>query len=739
MPFNEHPVAMHLYIAEKPSLARAIVAALPTPHQKGQGWIRCGQGKDAVTVSWCIGHLLEPAEPARYNPAWKKWRHEDLPMFPEPWQLTPKDSVKQQLNVLESLIRQADLITHAGDPDREGQLLVDEVLKFVGTKAPVERILINDLTPKAVARAIQNPKNNKDFRRLSHSALARQRADWLYGINLTRFYTLTYQQQGEQGVYSVGRVQTPVLGLVVERDNTIEDFQAKPWFRIDGQFQASEGEADQRPFTARWLPGDSFQDYLDEENRLLDRDIAEQIAQDVNGRPGTVTESRFRDRPELPPLPLSLSALQIEAGRLFRMGAKDVLDTAQNLYERHQLITYPRSDCRYLPEEHYHQREQVIRAIAWVSTELASFTGQLDTHRRSAAWNDKQVDAHHAIIPTVRPSPSGKLTAAEEKIYGLISRYYLMQFAGDAVHREGKLTIKVQEHQFRATETAVLTPGWKVLELKLKEANREPEKPPLPRLDKHEPVVCSSATVNERKTQPPQHFTDATLLSAMTNIARFVSAPELRKTLRETDGLGTEATRAAIIDVLFKRDYLYRDKRYIRATDKGKALIAALPDTVRTPDRTAVWEATLEGIRRGEDNPRQFIETLKAEIQGLINRSPLTSSSDPALGDSTSANPGKDRIHCPKCRSVMVAREGKFGRFFACTRYPDCKGTRPLEDTQPQDGTDQKPIPCPHCFSPLVRRQSKKGWFWGCSNFPSCRQTLNDNDGKPALPLRKST
>jgi len=714
---------MHLYIAEKPSLARAIAAALPGPHQKGQGWIRCGNGQEAATVSWCIGHLLEPAEPARYNPAWKKWRQEDLPMFPEQWQLTPKDSLKQQLKVLESLIRQADMITHAGDPDREGQLLVDEVLRYVGTTVPVKRILINDLTPSAVARSIQAPRDNKEFRRLSHSALARQRADWLYGINLTRFYTLSYQQQGQEGVYSVGRVQTPVLGLVVERDNTIANFEPKPWFRVEGQFHALEEDADQRTFIARWLPDEAYQDHLDEENRLLSREVAEQIASAVHGRPGTITESRFRDRPETPPLPLSLSALQIEAGRLFRMGAKDVLDTAQNLYERHQLITYPRSDNRYLPEEHFHQREQVIRATGRVSGELEALTGQLDSNRRSAAWNDKQVDAHHAIIPTVRPSPNGKLTAAEEKIYNLISRYYLMQFAQDAVHREGKLTVQVQEHKFRATETAVLTPGWKALELKLRENKTEPEKPPLPRLERREPVTCANATVTERKTQPPQHFTDATLLSAMTNIARFVAAPELRKTLRETDGLGTEATRAAIIDTLFRRDYLYREKRFIRATDKGKALIAALPDTIRTPDRTAVWEATLESIRRGEDDPRAFLESLKQEIRGFIHRAPAA----------TGTPAGETAVHCPKCRAPMVEREGKFGRFFACTRYPDCKGTRPLEDHTPADGTGQKPVPCPHCFSPLVRRQSKKGWFWGCSNFPACRQTVNDANGKPAL------
>lgn len=719
---------MLLYIAEKPSLGRAIAAALPGPYQKGQGWIRCGQGNEAATVSWCIGHLLEPAEPASYNPAWKTWRKHDLPMYPDKWQLTPKDSVRQQLNALESLIRKAATIVHAGDPDREGQLLVDEVIRYFGTRAPVKRILINDLTPAAVAKAIQLPRDNQEFKRLSHSALARQRADWLYGINLTRFYTLNYQQQGQKGVYSVGRVQTPVLGLVVERDNTIENFEPKPYFRIEARFKAQEEEADQQPFTARWLPDEQFQDYLDEENRLLDRATAEQIAASIHSRPGSIVESRFRDRPEAPPLPLSLSALQIEAGRLFRMGAKDVLDTAQNLYERHQLITYPRSDSRYLPEGHFAQREQVTGAIGRVATDLSHACTNADLSRKTAAWNDKKVDAHHAIIPTSRTAPNGKLSDAEQKIYDLISRYYLMQFFPDAIHREGRLTVRVAEHRFRATETAILTPGWKALELKLRD-NKEADKAPLPRLDKGEPVFCEDSRVNQRKTQPPQHFTDATLLSAMTNIARFVTDSELRKTLRETDGLGTEATRASIIDTLFKRDYLYRNSRHICATDKGKALIDSLPESVSKPDRTAVWEATLEGIRRGEDDPRKFLETLKAEIRSFISAS--TSSPD--------TEPLNNAPNCPKCRALMIERDGKFGRFFACTRYPDCRGTRPIEDDAPKDGTGEKPVPCPHCFSPLVRRKGKKGWFWGCSNFPACRQTLDDNNGKPNIPLRKAT
>lgn len=739
---------MNLYIAEKPSLARAIAAALPGPHEKGQGWIRCGQGDDAATVSWCIGHLLEPAEPGQYNPAWKKWRMEDLPLLPERWQVLPKDSVRHQLRVLESLIRQARTIYHAGDPDREGQLLVDEVLRHAGTQAPVYRVLINDLTPASVARALQKPQDNRAFRRLSHSALARQRADWLYGINLTRHYTLRYQQQGEQGVFSVGRVQTPVLGLVVERDNTIEHFEPKPFFRLDARCQATGDAADATLFSARWVADPAYDAHLDEENRLLDREVAERIAAEATGQDGQVEEARFRDRPEPPPLPLSLSALQIEAGRQFRMGAKEVLDTAQALYERHQLITYPRSDCRYLPEEHFSQGPQVVAAIARVMPELATHTETADTSRRSRAWNDKQVDAHHAIIPTSRPRPNGKLTQAEARIYELVSRFYLMQFHDDAVHREGKLTVRFGEHRFRASETAVLSPGWKALERRRRDPDAastdqrdEADKPPLPRLAKGDPVHCGQVDIREKQTQPPQPFTDATLLSAMTHIARFVSDKALRQTLRDTDGLGTEATRAAIIETLFKRDYLTRESRYIRSTAKGKSLIAALPVSVTAPDRTAVWEATLERIRQGDGDPRAFLGDLQAEIRELVQGRGAAGKPGALPGDGAAEDGAHPEAppHCPKCRAVMTEREGRFGRFFACTRFPGCKGTRPIEDAAPEDGTGQKPVPCPHCFSPLVRRQGKKGWFWGCSNFPACRQTVDDVNGEPAGVLRKST
>ena len=715
---------MLLYIAEKPSLGRAIAAALPAPIEKGPGWLRCGKGDEAVVVSWCIGHLLEPAEPGHYDSRWQQWRLQDLPLFPDQWALTPRDSGRQQLDTLVGLIRKATTIIHAGDPDREGQLLVDEVIRYAGARCPIQRLLINDLTPRAVSRALGQLQDNRQFRHLSHSALARQRADWLYGINLTRLYTLTHRKPGEKGVYSVGRVQTPVLGLVVNRDNTIANFEPRPFFRVKVHCHPLDHDATQ-PFTARWLVDEAYREHLDSEDRLLDGEVARRIASAVEGRPGTINEARFRDRKEAPPLPLSLSVLQIEAGRLYQMGAKEVLDCAQSLYERHQLITYPRSDCRYLPEDHLRQAPTVIDAIANVAKGLAPLTASADPGRQSAAWNNRKVGAHHAIIPTARNRPSGALSEREGRIYELISRYYLMQFYTDAVHREGRLTLTIGDHQFRASETGVTTPGWKTLEIRQRDKTARPDNGPLPRLEAGDSVLCNSSEVTEHKTQPPLHFTDATLLSAMTNIARFVSDPVLRKTLRETDGLGTEATRASIIETLFKRAYLYRDSRHIRATAKGLALIDTLPAEVSQPDMTAIWEANLEQIRQGEGDPKAFMAELRQQINRILV--------GPAPSRKPSTPDGATSIHCPKCRAPMIPRTGKYGEFHACSRFPDCNGTRAIEVSTPTDGTGQKPVPCPHCYSPLVRRKGKKGWFWGCSNYPGCRQTVDDADGQPVL------
>ena len=359
-----------LFIAEKPSLGRAIADALPGSKKRDQGFIRCGNG-DAVT--WCIGHLLEQVEPDAYDERYKKWNMADLPIVPQQWQLRPRKSASKQLTVIRKLLKEADQIIHAGDPDREGQLLVDEVIDHLkvskAKKEKVQRLLISDLNLPAVKRALSQMRSNREFIPLSVSALARSRADWLYGMNMSRAYTLLGQSAGYQGVLSVGRVQTPVLGLVVRRDEEIENFVPKDYFTL---YALIPYESDSQVFDirARWKPSEACRPWQDEDGRVLSRKLVENVAGRIAGQPATVTDSEHKQTRQAPPLPYSLSALQIDAAKRFGMNAQDVLNICQSLYEKHKLITYPRSDSRHLPEEHYGQAASVIAAVAHNAKEI---------------------------------------------------------------------------------------------------------------------------------------------------------------------------------------------------------------------------------------------------------------------------------------------------------------------------------------------------------------------------------
>ncbi|WP_075321863.1 DNA topoisomerase III [Histophilus somni] len=613
---------MRLFIAEKPSLARAIADVLPKPHQRGQGFVKCGE-QDYVT--WCVGHLLEQAAPDVYNPMFKQWRLEHLPIIPQKWLLLPKQEVKSQLDIVLKLIHQADIIINAGDPDREGQLLVDEVFSYAklpATKlAEIQRCLINDLNPSAVEKAIKKLQPNKNFIPLATSALARSRADWLYGINMTRAYTIRGRQSGYNGVLSVGRVQTPVLGLIVRRDLEIEHFQPKDFFEVQA-FIATK-EKTPSTFTALWQPSKACEDYQDEEGRVLSKALAENVVKRITAQPATVTEYIDKREKETAPLPYSLSALQIDAAKRYAMSAQEILDICQKLYETHKLITYPRSDCRYLPEEHFSARHTILRAISTHSILYKEIPDIVNTELKNRCWNDKKVEAHHAIIPTAK-NKTVSLSQNEQQIYDLIARQYLMQFCQEAEYRKSKITLDIAGGTFIAQARNLQIAGWK--QLWGKEDEDEQQEPLLPIVKKGDELFCEKGDVISKKTQPPKPFTDATLLSAMTGIARFVQNKELKKILRETDGLGTEATRAGIIELLFKRGFIYKKGRNIHSTETGRTLIQALPEIATQPDMTAHWEAQLDSISRRQGSYQQFMQRLSEllpELLGYFNFSAL--------------------------------------------------------------------------------------------------------------------
>lgn len=614
---------MILYIAEKPSLGRAIADVLPKPHKKGDGFITAANGD---CVSWCIGHLLEQAEPDSYDAAYKSWKFEHLPIVPSEWKMRPKTKTRGQLSVLRKLVKQASQIVNAGDPDREGQLLVDEVIAHLGVKGQklqqAQRLLISDLNPQAVKRALGQLRPNKDFVPLSTSALARARADWLYGMNMTRAYTLQGRKVGYQGVLSVGRVQTPLLGLVVRRDKEIASFVSRPFYEVLAHLSTQDNDA----FTAKWQPSEACRPYMDEDGRVLARRLAENVVARISQQPATVVDLQSKDKRQAAPLPYNLSSLQIDASKRFGMSAKQVLDTCQALYEKHKLLTYPRSDSRYLPKDQFALAPNVIRAILTGANELVEGQPQPDPSIKSKAWNDSKVDAHHAIIPTEKVADLAKLSQAERQLYLQVARQYLAQFYAAYRYHETQVEIEIAKGLFRTKAKQEQSLGWKVL-WPQKQSNREADSDKeqenlqsLPALTVGQSLHSDQAQLLEKQTQPPKAFTDATLLSAMTGIGRYVTDPEIRKILKETDGLGTEATRAGIIELLFKRQFIERKGKTIVATAVGMGLIDSLPSSATTPDMTALWESHLDAICRKESKYQSFMTPLVDTLQQLITQ-----------------------------------------------------------------------------------------------------------------------
>lgn len=616
---------MILYIAEKPSLGRALAEVLPKPHKKGDGFITLGNGD---VVSWCIGHLLEQAQPDAYDAKYKQWHKSHLPIIPSQWKLSVKPKTRKQFSTLKKLIKEAKQLVNVGDPDREGQILIDEVINHCkASKAKIlsaKRCLISDLNPQAVKRSLENLRPNTDFIPLATSALARTRADWLYGINMTRLCTVQGKQSGFKGVLSVGRVQTPLLGLVVKRDEEIKQFISKPFYELNISLQT------QHPynFKAKWQPSDACQPYMDDEGRVLSSPLVHNVASRVIHQEGLVSHFSAHIKKQAPPLPYNLSSLQIDAAKRFRLSAKEVLDICQQLYERHKLITYPRSDCRYLPSGHFAEATQVIKAIGNNTTAFADFSSVVNPQQKSKAWNDKKISAHHAIIPTAKSCKAQSLVGRERDVYQLIARQYLMQFLPSFDYREIKIDCDIAGGVFISKRKEIIALGWKlVFESEKKKTQDSSEDNPedhfshdtMPHLKKGDSVRCTDTHISNKNTTAPKHFNDASLLAAMTGIARYVKDPKIRKILRETDGLGTEATRAGIIELLFTREFLHRKGKDILATDIGRELITHLPEHIALPDMTAQWESQLNAISQKEMAYQQFMSPMTGQLQQLIN------------------------------------------------------------------------------------------------------------------------
>jgi DNA topoisomerase-3 len=606
---------MRLFIAEKPSLARAIADALPAPASRARHHIACGDD----VVAWCAGHILRMAPPEAYGDEHKTWRLDALPIVPRVWKL--EIFAPELLKSIATLLKSARRVVHAGDPDREGQLLVEEVLHFLGYTGPVDRLLITDLSADAVRRQLRALEPNAKYRPLHESALARQRADWLYGMNMTRLYTLLGRAGGYTGVLSVGRVQTPLLGLIVARDRAIADFRPVPYYVVTAEIRTRVGET----FRAAWVPGAEAD--LDPDGRPLSRAHAEEVRQRALGQEGRVTDSKEERKIQAPPLPYALAALQVEAGRRFGMSAHQVLEACQSLYEAHRLLTYPRSDCAYLPEDHHAQARDVLASVGQQAPDLRQAIGKAALTLRSKAWDDTKITAHHAIVPTpVKAAASVRLSDRERAVYDLVCRRYLAQFYPPHEYLQTRVELELGGERFAATGRQPLVAGWKVLsdaegDDEPPQGERGDSKDPavrLPHLARGEGLTATDVAIADKRTEPPKRFNDASLIAAMCGVAKFVRNPAIKKILTEADGIGTPATRAAIIETLFERAYIERVGRAIVSTETGRAVVASLPEVATTPDMTAMWEAAMRAITEGAHTLDGFLERVGAQLEQLV-------------------------------------------------------------------------------------------------------------------------
>lgn len=658
---------MRVFIAEKPSMAREIAKCLPGPLVSKAGYIETGGG----IVTWVFGHILQQAEPGEYDEKYKKWRVADLPIIPKEWKLIVTASCKEQFGIIKGLLSKATEIVHAGDPDREGQLLVDEVLEYIGNEKKVLRIIVNALDEKTIKKALTSLRDNKDFYNLNQSALARSRADWLVGMNLSRAFTLAAQGAGHDVTFPIGRVKTPTLALVVRREREIKEFNKADYFLIKADIKHENGE-----FKAAWKPKEE-QLGRDTEGRLVDGKIAKALIDKLEStkEPAKIVACDTLEKKEPQRLPFSLSALQVLAGRKYGYDPQGVLTGAQGLYEK-KYTSYPRSDCDFLPESQCADGPAILANLQKLShPDLAEWAGKADPRIKSRAWNDKKITAHHAIIPTEVPCKITGLNEVERNLYFLIAQAYIAQFYPIHVYHQTRAEITHAEEDFTATGRVVVTMGWKeVYGAEPKEEEDEDSKT-LPAMKQGDDAEFLKAIAEKKSTKPPGRFTASTLLQAMKEIHKYVKNPELKKNLKDVSGIGTEATRASIIKELTTRSFLKETKKYLYPTDAAYLLVDSLPEELTYPDSTAIWEIIFNRMVDGSAQLNSFIDQQTNFITALCAKAK----------EMKIDNHDSNAHQCPRCKlGVLKLRNGKNGAFWGCARYPECKGTCNDQDGKPQ-------------------------------------------------------
>ncbi len=667
---------MRLFIAEKPDLAKAIVSALngkfESHSNKGIGYYT--KGDDYIT--WSFGHLLELCEPHDYNKEWQKWQIEHLPFKIDTYKHKPKEQTKEQLKEIIKLINKKEItqIMHCGDADDEGQILVDEILDYAKNTKPIKRVLINDITPEAVREEIQKARPNAEFKTMSDRGFARSIADWIVGINLTRAYTCAYRAKGGNTTLRVGRVMTPILSLIVERDLQNENFKSIDYYSLSGEFVV-----DSLKIKAN----------LKTEQKILVKAEIENIKAATESKQFNIKINKTPKK-ENPPLPYNLLILQTEAAKLYGYSPKDTLTYTQTLREKYKAISYNRSDCQYLPEKIYEQSKGILEALK-ANIGEQDFLSKANLSIKSKAFNDKNLSAHYGIIPLNSKFDFSGLSEAEKNIYMLIAKRFAMQFYEAREYIAYSVELEYSGIKFNTSASKTTKSGFKAIFTESSEEESEIE------LDL-ENITSNTATLQSSEiktlqTKPLPQYTMTTLLKDLNQVAKYVKNEKIKKLLVEKDkdkkgesgGIGTPATRSEMIDKLITQGFITCSsdkKQSIKSTQLGRDLIKCVSPMLSNPDMTALWFEYQKSIEKGEMSKEEFLrdvlDSVRLEIEN-IKKANLEIKISGA-------------IVCPQCKKGHLRRikSGK-SAFYGCSEFSNgCKFTAVEKNGKPVLNTISK-------------------------------------------------
>lgn len=682
-------MAKTLVLTEKPSVAKDIARVL--------GCKRSGNGcivGDKYIVTWALGHLVTLADPEAYDDKYKNWRMEDLPMLPGRMKLVVIGQTSKQFKAVSSLLSSAEVsdIVIATDAGREGELVARWIIQKANCRKPMRRLWISSQTDKAIKEGFASLKPSSQYDNLYRSAQCRAEADWLVGLNVTRALTCKHNAQ-----LSAGRVQTPTLAMIVRREEDILRFRPKDYFTVKADF----GE-----YTALYKDGKG-------QARFADAAAAKEVADSVRGKRGVLSEVKKVYRFKAPPAAYDLTELQRDANKKYGYSAKQTLSLMQSLYETHKLLTYPRTDSRYITKDVAATLPERLRAIA-IGPYKDSANAVLRSKPIQTKYivNDAKVTDHHAIIPTEQYVDLNKLSREERHIYDLVVRRFIAVLSAPFEYDEVQVKITVGKYNFYTKGQSIKSAGWKALydsSLADDDDDSEPDLAAqrLPALSQGAAAAVKEVRVCAGKTSPPARYTEATLLTAMENPASQVEDGRLRDALKTAGGLGTPATRADIIEKLFNSFYIERRGREIFPTSKGRQLIGIVPTDLKSAELTAKWEQQLSLIAEGKANDRKFIEEMRGYASSLVQA--VKSSTAEYKHDNMTREP------CPQCGKYLLEVNGKKGKMLVC-QDRDCGYRKSISVI-----TNAR---CPECHKKLEMRGEgdKKAFFCVCGY----REKLSD-------------